>query len=254
MKHRYNERDRAHAILLAERGLEFSHVLRNDMDYYFRRLSSDCSYFSIALAISLTWTKHAKYNEQFVDYAAQFIDGRIQKDENIIQNSQYRFGYETLEIALTSYRMFLRRVRGILPDFHTCSLDEITRLQHNLLSRLHTLRETREVLGIGCWLFLGPFKIILGHQERLWTTSNIDDLVLATGVEVERGLYRLRDNDYSFMRDFDNNWLDQGSRGLLESYGTCIILHDRMKIIAEIANTPAIHVNSALYLYGKKEI
>ncbi len=254
MNRRYNERDKIQAKLLAEKGLEFSYVLRNDMDYYFSRLSSECSYFSIVLAISLTWTKHAQYNEQFVGYASKFIDGKIQKDEDIIENSKYRFGYETLETALTSYRMFLGRIRGVLPDFHTCSLDEITRLQHNLLRRLHTMRETREVLGIGCWLFLGPFKIILGHQERLWRTPNIDDLILATGVEVERGLYRLRDNDYSFMRDFDSNWLDQGNKGLLESYGTCIILHDRMKIIAEIANTPAIHINSALYLYGKKEI
>lgn len=254
MKRTYNKRDIEHARLLAEKGLEFSYSLRDDMDFHFSRLTSEYSYFSIALAISLTWTKHAQYTAPFIEYAAGFIDGKLPKNEEIISVSVYRFGYETLETALTSYRMFLNRVKTILPDFSNCALDEITRLQHTLLRRLNTLRENREVFGIGCWLFLGPFKIILGHQERLWESANVNDIVLATGFEVEKGLHKLGHERFTFMNDFDVNWLDQGPNGLLESYGTCMILHERMKIIAEIANTPAIHINSALYLYGKNEI
>ena len=40
-------------------------------------LITPSSYFSIAAAISLTWTKHAKLEAEYVEYAARFIDGKL---------------------------------------------------------------------------------------------------------------------------------------------------------------------------------
>ncbi|WP_281979629.1 hypothetical protein [Tenacibaculum mesophilum] len=249
-----NKKDVEKAIYLENNGRFFSKELKKELDVFYNSLENKNSYFAITLGISLTWTKHAKYNQDFVEYAAGFIDGKISKNEQIINDNAYRFGYEGLEIALRSYRVFLRKVKPNLIDFNNCTVDELTKLQHKLLDRVTFLKRKGEILGIGPWLFLGPFKIIVNHQERLWDKPNLNDIVLATGVEVERGMKRLKSEDYSFMKDFDLNWLEQGSRELLVSYGTCSILHERMKKIAEIAQTTVIHINSGLHLYGKKDI
>lgn len=251
---RSNKKDIQKAEYIANHGKIFSNNLKNDLDGFYDSLIESNSYFAISLAISLTWTKHATYNQTFVGYAANFIDGIVAKNEAMIQNNAYRFGPKGLETALKSYRMYIRRIRNDLVDFDHCTVDELTKLQHKLLNKVSFMKRDGEITGIGPWLFLGPFKIIINHQKRLWNEPNLNDIVLATGFEVEKGMRRLKSEDYSFMSNFDLNWLEQGSNELLESYGTCTILHERMKKIGEIVNSPAIHINSGLYLYGRRDI
>ena len=237
---------------LATKGIEFSEILRDDNKLYFRNLKA--TYFAVASAISLTWTKHAKFEEEFIQYASLFIDGKVGKEPNMAKQYCHRFGEEGLDIALTNYRRYYNKVKEIMPDFYRCDVLAIGRLQQRLLSKLYTLREEGFVSGIGPWLFTGPFKIILSDQDRFWKEDGIDAIVLPTGVEVDRGISKLKTEGYPFMKDFDANWLDITASSILDSYADYTMVHNFIEKIGQITSTPAIHINSALYLYGRGEI
>lgn len=179
-----SKRDLELAQLLASEGRVFNNGLRSELDEFFTNLNDRYSYFSIALAVSLTWSRHAKYEAEFLEYAAGFIDRELPKDNDVIKSSHMEFGAEQLEQALVSYRVFLRRIESNLINFNSADVTQITKLQHRLLSKVSRLIEDRELTGIGPWLFLGPFKIILTHQNRLWSDPNVDNVVLPTGREV----------------------------------------------------------------------
>jgi hypothetical protein len=246
------KRDIGIADYLAREGQAFSIELHDSNRDFFQDLTD--SYFAIASAIALCWTGHAKHERAFVEYAAAFIDGTIAKDTTIAPNFCKRFGVDELDNALTNFRAFYRRVRNLMPDFNTCSIQEINRLQQRLLSQLNDLRNSGQVSGIGPWLFLGPFKIILGDQQRLWDIDGINAIVLPTGMEVDRGINRLRNEGYTFMSDFDPHWLEETTGSLLDNYATCSMVHTHIIKVAELAKTSALHVNSALYQYGRQDI
>lgn len=237
---------------LSEQGRIFSENLRDGNRGYFEDLPY--SYFAIASAISLTWTRHALYESEFIEYAAGFIDGTNAYEPDMVIKFGYRFGTDGLEIALKNYRIYYNRSRDLMIDFDSCNTHQLSRLQTKLLNRLDILRKDNLVLGIGPWLFTGPFKIILSDKDNLWDNDGLNAIVLPTGMEVDRGIEKLIADDYSFVRDFDVNWLKQSSNSLLDSYGTYNIVHTFITNIGKLTDTPAIHINSALYLYGKGEM
>jgi len=249
-----NKKDIEKAEYIANNGRVFSEQLKNEIDVFYDLLGETNSYFAITLAISLTWTKHAKDDVDFVKYASDFIDRKISKDEKFVKSSSFRFGYDGLDIALKNYRILLNKVKSDLIDFNNCSVDELTRLQYRLSNKISFLKRDGIITGIGPWLFLGPFKIIINHQKRLWDKPNLNKIVLATGFEVEKGLKRLKHEKYFFMDDLDKSLQIKRSKTLLDNYANCAILHERIKKIAKIANTSTIHINSGLHLYGKKDI
>ena len=240
------------AYELSEQGKIFSKDLRDNNRGYFKNLPY--SYFAIASAISLTWTRHALYEQEFINYAAGFIDGVNAYEADMSTKFSYRFGVEGLEVALKNYRTYYNRSRDLMIDFDSCNTHQLSRLQTKLLNRLDTLRKGNLVTAIGPWLFTGPFKIILSDKDSLWDNDGLNAIVLPTGMEVDRGIERLIAEDYSFVRDFDVNWLKQSSNSLLDSYGTYNIVHTFISNIGKLTDTPAIHINSALYLYGKGDI
>lgn len=245
-------RDVEIADYLAEEGYLFSIELYDDNHAYFQNLTD--SYFAIASAIALCWTGHAKFESGFVEYASAFIGGTIAKDHTIAAKFCKRFSREELDNALTNFRAYYKRVRHLMPGFNSCSVQDINRLQQRLLSQLNDLRNTGQIRGIGPWLFLGPFKIILGDQKRIWEIEGINAIVLPTGIEVDRGISRLKNEGYTFMKDFDRHWLEETTGSLLDNYATCSMVHTHIIKIAELANTSALHVNSALYQYGRQDI
>lgn len=246
------KRDITIAEYLAKEGQAFSIELHDSNRDYFDNLTD--SYFAIASAIALCWTGHAKYESAFVEYASSFIDGTIAKDMTIAPNYCKRFGVDELDNALVNFRAYYKQVRQLMPNFTTCSIQDINRLQQRLLSKLNDLRNTGQVSGIGPWLFLGPFKIILGDQQRLWTIDGVNAIVLPTGMEVDRGINRLINKGYTFMNDFDPHWLKETTGSLLDNYATCSMVHTHIIKIGELAKTSALHVNSALYQYGREDI
>jgi hypothetical protein len=246
------KRDIEIAEYLAKEGYSFSLGLHNDNLKYFNNLKD--SYFAIASAIALCWTGHAKYDKNFIEYASAFIDGTGNKDQTIATNYCKQFGVDELDNAMTNFREYYKIIRSLMPNFNNCSVQEINRLQKRLLSQLNDLRNTGQVSGIGPWLFLGPFKIILIDQKRLWNINGINAIILPTGMEVDRGIKRLIKEGYTFMNDFDSHWLEETTGSLLDNYATCSMVHTHIIKIAELAESSALHINGALYRYGRQDI
>lgn len=240
------------AEYLGTHGSMFCEELHDRSHHFFQTLPNN--YFAIACAISLCWTGHSKYDDDFIVYASAFIDAQIGKDLKIAKKYSLRFGEDGLDIALTNFRIYLNRVKNIIPDFNLCSVQDINVLQQRLLNKLCQLRDNKEVVGIGPWLFLGAFKIILEDQKRLWNNEGLDAIIMPTGLEVDRGIVRLKNEGYSFMKDFDLHWLEENTGSLSDNYATCIMVHSHIVKIAKIGKTSALHVNSALYKYGRKEL
>jgi hypothetical protein len=237
---------------LAEEGIRFSNDLFDINTEYFNTLPNN--YFAIASAIGLCWTGHAKYEDEFIEYAAGFIEGTTPHNPNISINFCKRFGHDELEETLFGFKQFYKNVYKIIPNLSTSSIQDINRLQQNLLNKLNELKSSGIVSHIGPWLFLGPFKIILTDQRRLWNNEGLNSIVLPTGMEVDKGIKRLKSKRFSFMKDFDLHWLDENTGSLLDEYATCNMVHAHIIKIADLANTKALHINSALYRYGKNEI
>lgn len=236
---------------LSKEGIKFSSEIKDINKLYFDDLSS--SYFSIAVAISLTWTKHANLEDEFIEYAAEYIDSSTKYDSNITKRFASRFGVEQLDNVLLNYRKFNEIIKDTIPDFKSCDILEIIKLQQNMLNKLHDLRAKGSISLIGPWLFTGPFKIILSDQERFWNEPGLNAIVLPTGFEVDKGLKMLLKQNYDFMQSFDSNWL-KSDHSLLDNYGTYHLIHKFMENIGKITNTPALHINSGIYLLGKNEI
>lgn len=245
------KKDRLIAEYLAEKGLEFSLELNGRNREYFDYLADH--YFAIAAAISLCWTGHAQYEDKFIEYASSFIDGTVAKDSSMAKKYARRFGEEKLDMALRGFRSFFRRIRNKMPDFKACSIQDINKLQVRSLSLLDSYRQSGEVVGIGPWLFLGPFKIILEDQDRLWENEGIGAIIMPTGYEVNKGILKLKAEGYKIMNDFDVNWLEQNN-SILDNFATCHMVHSHIIKIAEFGKSSALHINSALYKYGRDEI
>lgn len=248
-----SKRDLDIAQLLGREGQAFSVTLANENRTFFNSLPN--SYYAVASAIALCWTKHAQFDGTFIEYASGYIDGTLPRDPNMAATYSFRFGVESLDSALSNYRSYFARVRNFMPaDFNTCSVQDINRLQQRLLNELNSLRSQRLITGIGPWLFLGPFKIILGDQQRLWDNDGINAIILPTGIEVNRGINRLVAERYGFMEDFDVHWLEENTGSLLDGYATCAMAHNFMSSIASLAKTSILQINSGLWKYGKQEI
>jgi hypothetical protein len=237
---------------LAKQGIDFSEDLRSDNLKVFQRYLDHCEYFSIALAIALTWTKHAKYETGFFDFAVNYFDSDDSLDSNEVRKYAFRFGELSLATAMKGLKTFENHIEDIIPDFQNCDAKDLKKLQDKSLQKLHNLGEARKVSGVGPWLFLGPMKIILGTEKRLWGDPNIDSIILPTGLEVNRGIRKLANQDSPLAKGFDLNWIVNEEGTLLEGFSNDTLVQNVLKNIAETANTRVLHINSAFYLYGRE--
>jgi hypothetical protein len=240
------------AHYLSEEGFRFNCELRDTYKHFFENLRN--SYFSIASALGFCWSGYADNNDEFIQYTTNYLDGKIKRNSEISKKYCFRFGADKLEDALMNYKIYYEHIKHLNFNFKQISLNKLNQLQQILLTRLDALKRGGTVRGIGPWLFLGPFKILLCHQDRLWNNKIIDSIVLPTGSEVDRGIKRLKEEKYTFLDDFDIKYLREGAGSIIDGYGTCAIIHKKMIEIGSFTNTPALHINSALHLYGRKDI
>lgn len=234
----------------AKDGEAFSEELYDGNVEFYNLLKSKYSYFSIANGIALTWTKHAKYEFPFVEMAAAYLDGLRSISLADVDPFRYRFGTESLFTSLQGIRSYKNKIQKIIPDFTICSAKEIKKFQDSSFTRLANMKANEEAYGVGPWLFLGPFKIILGLEKRLWNNPEIDSVILPTGIEVNRGIRRIIKAGYPVSKTFDVNWLENEERTLEEGYTIDTLIQNTLLEIAKIGGTRVIHVNSAFYLYG----
>lgn len=246
-----SQRDKEMMELLSREGLEFSEFLRDRNNSYFR--TRRVPYFAVACALALCWTSHAKYEDAFVEYAAGYIAGGA-KDHTASVRFCLRFGADELERALDGYRILFSRHHRIFPDFEHCDIHQLSRFQQRLLQLVNSDRQQGIIRGIGIWLFLGPFKIMLSDQNRLWNVDGIDAIDLPTGLEVDRAIRKLIREGYSFMEGFNVHWLEEGNGNLIDLFTISHMAHDYIQRIATQAGTKALHINSAMYMLGRDEI
>ncbi len=236
----------------ADEGEKFSEEIRENNLEIINSYINHYSYFNICLAIALTWTKHAKHDFGFFDYAINFFENNELLDAEEIKNYSYRFGHISLGSSMNGLRQFKNSVLSITPDFSICDAKEIKKYQDSSLTILHKLIDDEKVSGVGPWLFLGPLKIIIGTEKRLWDDPNIDAVLLPTGMEVNRGIEKLVKDESPLARDFDPNWLVNEEQSLLEGISNDGLVQGVLQKIATIANTRVLHINSAFYLYGRR--
>lgn len=210
-------------------------------------------YLTILMAINLKWSGHAKNDDQFLDVAIPWFESPDPIDPQVIIDYKQYLGGEALQRAMYGLRTLKNNIVNIAPDFRTCGTKEILQFQERALRKAIRLIDTNQMGGVGAWLFLGIFKILFSIEPRLWDAPNIDSVCLPSGREVIRGIYRLR-SEAPGSSKFDLNWLSDSEPGLKCGYTTEALIHDECKNIARQNDTIAIHINSALYLYGRKEI
>ncbi len=211
------------------------------------------SYFAVVLGSALQWTHHATDGNDFLDYAIPWFDSNDPLDLNILDNFDGYLGIESLISGMTGLKIFKDAVNAILPDFEHCDAKDIVKCQQQALRHITRLIDNHQISGVGTWLFLGPFKIILTIENKHWADSNIDAIVLPTGREVVKGIMRLL-NEFPQFCNFDRNWLNENEPGLRVGYATEQLIHTECIRIANIANSRAVHINSGLWLYGAREI
>ena len=78
--------------------------------------------------------------------------------------------------------------------------------------------------------------------------------IIPTALMILALINRLKNAGYTFMNDFDPHWLEETTGSILDNYATCNMVHTNIIKIAELAKTSALHINSALYQYGRKDI
>lgn len=236
----------------ADSGFAFSIELLEANLEMFNLLESSNSYFSIANAIALTWTKHAKFEKEFIKLAADHFDGYSKFDFEMAEMFKYRFGSESLFNAIDGLSSYINKIRKITPDFKSCSAKDLKKFQDTSFVRLVSMKNKHEAYGVGPWLFLGPFKIILGIERRLWEQPEIDSIILPSGVEVCRGIKKIIKSGYPVCESFEESYLYNEEKSLTEGYTIDTLVHGLLSDIARIGETRCIHINSAFYLYGSE--
>jgi len=239
---------------LAVKGKEFSENLHMwNIEVFNKWHNAGYPYLTILMATNLKWSGHAKNNDEFLDVAIPWFESNDPLDPQIVADYKQYLGGEALQRAMYGLRTLKNNLVNITPDFRTCGTKEILQYQEQALRKAIRLIDTSQMSGVGAWLFLGIFKILLSIETRLWDAPNIDSVCLPSGREVIRGIYRLRSEAPGSSR-FDLNWLSDVEPGLKCGYTTEALIHDECKNIAKQNDTIAMHINSALYLYGRKEI
>jgi hypothetical protein len=235
---------------LAQKGLQFSEELYDGNIEMYDRLFPVYDYFSIALSIALTWTKHAQYEFEFIKYACSFFKKETDLDYRVLAKYHYRFGDGGLADAMTGLLEYRDAIKNIIPDFASCDSKAFKKFQDRSLNILLNLKEMGKAYGVGPWLFLGPIKIIVGMEKRLWRDPGIDAIILPSGIEVQRGITKLIDSGFALAQSFDSHHLENEEKSLLEGFSIDTIIQNFLSQIAKRSDTRVLHINSAFYLLG----
>jgi hypothetical protein len=238
---------------LTQKGFRFSEELYDDNFDMYDQLLPTYDYFSIALSIALTWTKHAQYKFDFIKYACSFFKKEVDLDYSVLAKYHYRFGDEGLANAMTGLLEYRDAILKIIPDFTSCDSKALKKFQDRSLNILSNLKNLGKAFGVGPWLFLGPMKIIVGMEKRMWNDPGIDAIILPSGIEVQRGITKLIDSGFVLAQTFDRHHLENEEKSLLEGFTIDTIIQNFLSQIAKRSDTRVLHINSAFYLLGSEK-
>ncbi|MCM8832538.1 MAG: hypothetical protein NC816_01235 [Candidatus Omnitrophica bacterium] len=210
------------------------------------------SLLNISIIHSLIWSGHAIDAPQFYLNSLEYLKrGKESYLEKAIAKSG-RFGEESLKHVLKGWFVILENFGDY--DFARIKADRIVQLQEIIWKLTYNLLNENMIRGIGNWLLLAPFKIIVAYRRTLWENKNIDQLRMPLGLEVIRGIHKLMRKKSKYLDGFAGYMFYEQEKNFLEDKTVVEIVHNISRKIAEDYDTRAIHVNSGLYLLGKDEI
>jgi hypothetical protein len=207
---------------------------------------------SIVFAQSLLWTAHAHDNDGFLDYAIPFFESTAMVSDSEVRRHAMRGGHDTLATTLINLRHFKNDLK-VVPDFHTCSAKDFVKFQKRAYTTIVNGKSAGTITYIGPWLFLGPMKIILCAEQRLWNDPDIDTLILPSGVEVIRGI-RILLRDTNLITSLVPEDLVEIEGDIYSGHSRDCLINNQLKNIAVKANSTVLHINTACQLLGMGEI
>jgi hypothetical protein len=218
--------------------------VNTEISEYWREKKNNLSpkdYFSFALAASLTWTHHAKDEDDFLEYAVKYFRSDKPVSQNMVEKYYHLRDANNLAVTMTS----LRTLKGLvskIPDFETCTSQDIRLFQIKLLRKIMQASYDERIPGVGPWMSHGPTKVILVIEDRLWKDPHTEEITLPTGEHVIRGARILMKAGH----------IDKGIKEFLDerNLSTDLAVHDQFKKIAKQYKTMALHINTAAHMLG----
>jgi len=235
---------------LAVEGLTRNIQISNDNVAILNKYPNN-DYLSVVFSIALCWTAHAHNNDGFIDYAVEFFDSDKPISDDECKKHCMRAGYENLAISMYNLRKFKNKL--VVPDFRNCSAKNLVKFQNRSYSILVTNKTNGSITNIGPWLFLGPLKIILSIEQRLWNDPDIDTLILPSGQEVIRGMRTLISNTH-LIRSLTPIDLIEIEGDIYSGHARDCMINNELKNIAISGNSRVLHINTAIHMLGDETI
>lgn len=253
-KQALSKRSKKIFVSLASQGEQFTRDLHGYNNSFLNKyIAKGYSLMSILSAIDIIWSGYAKDGEDFMEGFLEWVNNKIPFSSRFAQEQCLYKGEDSLYNTMHAMKIIIEKFERIAPPFDSCDAKDLVKFQQRALREAILLLNRNKIREFGSWMFLGLFKIIVSSYDRFWSASNIDALVMPSGISVTKGIRRLI-QEYPETTNFDPSWLSDSEPGLVSSYGKELLIHDECKRIGDAAGYPAMHVNSGLYIYGRKEI
>jgi hypothetical protein len=231
--------------LLAQEGREFDQLLSDMVRETAQELEA-VPEFAVWMAEALAWARYARRDPRFFAAAVVFIvQGEAEAIDEALQFSD-RFGPEALRAGLLSFRNWFEVMREQLLEMPR-PMKDLIRTQERSLSVAQQLREEGRLRGVGMWLLPAPFKILTVAHPELWSSPELERLLMPAGTQVERALRRLHaDGVVSLPKEL----LHKAQDTLVDGATDLFFLQAPQQELARAGGTNLLHINSALYTLG----
>lgn len=233
--------------LLGDAGEPFDREL-NAMLHDTRQHVGDAPDFAVWMAEALAWARFAIRDGDFFDTAARFI---ATGDPGLLDEATSysdRFGENRLRDALAAFGRWFDEMRAPLSDIPAEPL-RWKALQERSLRVAEKLKKSGELRGVGLWLFPAPFKIMAVANRELWTDASLDAVVMPTGTQVERALWKLHKDG---VINIDRAILAGSAGTFADEYTNLWSLQLPQKQLATACGTSVLHINGALHELGDR--
>ncbi len=233
--------------LLGEAGEPFDHEL-NAMLLSTRKRISEASEFAVWMVEALAWARYARRDNAFFVAAARFIE---HGDPQLLDEAaEYpdRFGADRLRDAIAAFGRWFEEMRTPLSRMTPEPL-RWKAIQERSLRVAETLKKDGQLRGVGLWLFPAPFKVMAVAHQETWSDSALDAVVMPTGTQVERALWKLQADG---VIRIDKNILAGSAGTFADEYTNLWALQLPQKTLANAGGTSVLHVNGALHELGDR--
>lgn len=248
---------------MSERDINFAKSLANSgygFDREIQQWTKDlvkafpkANLFSLAIVQSLTWTGHAIEKVKYFEKTLDFLSTGSEPALSGLSECAGRYGREQLKSTLFNWRKLCNEL-GIPSDISKLSLEEIILFQNTSLKTACMARRKGRVMGVGAWLFCAPFKILLCFRDELWTHDRVDEILMPLGLEVIRGIKKLKRQKYSYSETIEIGSLSEEEGDIAEGLGTVHIVQAMSKQIARDVNSIVLHINSGFWKLGAGDL